>query len=68
MKMATTSTADFRWSDDKVDRLISAVRKYECLYVVQAKSYRDRNAKENCWQAVATEVAADVTGELHIFI
>ena len=30
--------------------------------------YRDRNAKENCWQAVATEVAADVTGELHIFI
>ena len=68
MKMATTSTADFRWSDDKVDRLISAVRKYECLYVVQAKSYRDRNTKENCWQAAATEVAADVTGELHIFI
>ena len=66
MKMATT--ADFRWSDDKVERLISAVRKYECLYVVQAKSYRDRNAKENCWQAVATEVAADVTGELYIFI
>ena len=67
MKMATM--ADFRWSDDKVERLISAVRKYECLYVVQAKSYRDLSyAKENCWQAVATEVAADVTGELHIFI
>ena len=66
MKMATT--ADFRWSNDNVETLISAVTKYECFYVVQAKSYRDRNAKENCWQAVAIEVAADVTGELHIFV
>ena len=35
---------------------IEAVRKFECLWNVSSKSFKDNIAKENAWKAVAQEV------------
>ena len=35
------------------EKLIEAVRTFDCLWKVSAKVYRDARAKENAWKAVA---------------
>ena len=38
------------------EKLIEAVRQFECLCKVGSKSYRDARAKENAWKEVAGKV------------
>ena len=38
------------------EKLIEAVRQFECLWKVGSKFYRDVRAKENAWKVVAGEV------------
>ena len=35
------------------EKLVEAVRTFDCLWKVSAKVYRDVRAKENAWKAVA---------------
>ena len=35
------------------EKLVEAVRTFDCLWKVSAKVYRDARAKENAWKAVA---------------
>ena len=39
------------------EKLIEAVRQFDCLWKVSAKVYRDSRAKENAWKAVARTVS-----------
>ena len=38
------------------EKLIEAVRDFDCLWKVSAKVYRDVRAKENAWKAIAITV------------
>ena len=39
------------------ESLIEAVRRFECLWKVRSKAYKDLRAKENAWKKVADEVS-----------
>lgn len=41
---------------ERTESLIEAVKKFQCLWDVASKSYKDTKAKENAWKAVAEEV------------
>ena len=36
------------------EALVEAVRKFECLWKVNSRIYKDIRAKENAWKAVAS--------------
>ena len=38
------------------EKLVEAVRAFDCLWKVGGKSYRDIRAKENAWKEVASKV------------
>ena len=38
------------------ERLIEAVREFNCLWEVSSRSFKDVKAKENTWKEVATKV------------
>ena len=39
------------------ESLVEAVRKFECLWKVRSRAYKDLGAKENAWKAIAAEVS-----------
>ena len=39
------------------EKLVEAMREYECLWKVGSKSYKDIRAKENAWKEVTSNVS-----------
>ena len=39
------------------EKLIEAVRDFECLWMVGCKAYKDIRAKENAWKEVSAKVS-----------
>ena len=42
------------------EKLVEAVRDFECLWKVGCKSYKDIKAKENAWKEVAFKVSKHI--------
>ena len=38
------------------EAIIEAVRKFECLWKIRSRVYKDLRVKENAWKSVAEEV------------
>ena len=39
------------------EKLVEAVREFECLWKIGSKSYKDIRAKENAWKEVVSKVS-----------
>ena len=55
-------------ADAEEERFIDAVRRYECLWKVGSRVYKDLCAKENSWKKVAEEVSLYKHTYIHIYI
>ena len=56
---------EFRWTEEKVDDLISLFEEKPCLFKTKLKEYFNRGKKKKALEDIAT--ALGVTGELRFY-
>ena len=47
-------------ADGGVEKIVEAVRGFQCLWKVSSRSYMDARAKENAWKDIASQVSCDM--------